>query len=133
MSTKTLLPALFIFFLVAVFLPLNICLADPIAPEAPAFFSWLPHGYGATMQVNNPPAARMEGLHGFRTAPEHIGSWSYPLWGWDVNGYFRGPQVPCPDPVMCQLPIGLIYPANGPLPPPPPPGVDPKSGPAAKK
>ena len=119
MSAKTLLAILSISVLFAGFFHGNLSYADPVMPEAPAFVSWLPHGYGATMHVNNAPGARMEGLHGFRGVPQYIGSWSYPLWGWDVNGYFRGPQVPQPDPVMCQLPIGLIYPANGPLPPPP--------------
>lgn len=131
MSAKTLLQVLLITMLLASFSHGNLCHADAVMPEAPAFLSWLPHGYGATMHVNNAPGARMEGLHGFRTAPQHIGSWSYPLWGWDANGYYRGPQVPQPDPVMCQLPIGLIYPANGPMPP--PPGDDPRTAHISKK
>jgi hypothetical protein len=81
-------------------------------PFAPASVSWLPHGYGQTMWVDNTPCVNFKGLHGFRTSPEHVGSWSYPLWGWDVNGFYRGPQVPEIDPVDCQLPIGLIYPEN---------------------
>jgi hypothetical protein len=81
-------------------------------PQAPATLSWLPHGYGQTMHVLNTPVSWQKGLHGFRSSPEHIGSWSHPLWGWDVNGYYRGPQVPDPDPGAFQLPIGLIYPAN---------------------
>ena len=117
MSAKTLLRMLLITMLLVSLFNGALCHADAVMPEAPAFFSWLPHGYGATMHVSNAPAGRMEGLHGFRTAPQHIGSWSYPLWGWDVNGYYCGPQVPQLDPVMCQLPIGLIYPANGPMPP----------------
>jgi hypothetical protein len=131
MSAKRLLIIVLIITFIVGYICAIKCHADPIVPEAPAFFSWLPHGYGATMHVNNAPAGRMEGLHGFRTAPQHIGSWSYPLWGWDVNGYFRGPQVPQPDPVMCQLPIGLIYPANGPMPP--PPSRDPRSAHVIKK
>ena len=131
MFAKTLLSLLFVSVLIAGFLCCNPSYADAVMPEAPAFVSWLPHGYGATMHVNNAPGARMEGLHGFRPTPEYIGSWSYPLWGWDVNGYFRGPQVPQPDPVMCQLPIGLIYPANGPLPP--PFGGDPRKPPVPMK
>lgn len=131
MSGKTLLQMLLITMLLASFFDGALCHADPVMPEAPAFFSWLPHGYGATMHVSNAPAGRMEGLHGFRTAPQHIGSWSYPLWGWDVNGYYRGPQVPRPDPVMCQLPIGLIYPANSPILPAPP--QDPRRAPLPKK
>jgi len=95
--------------------------ADPVMPQAPASVSWLPHGYGGNMRVQNTVATREKGLHGFRMSPSHIGSWSQPLWGWDVNGYYRGPQVPSPDPGLCQLPIGLIYPANGPVLPPPPP------------
>ena len=87
-------------------------------PQAPATASWLPHGYGGNMNVTNTVCTREKGLHGFRSSPEHIGEWSLPLWGWDVNGYFRGPNVPSPDPGMCQLPIGLIYPANGPVLPP---------------
>ena len=98
----------------------NVSWADMTPPpQVPACYSWLPHGYGQTMHTNSLPRYGMEGLHGFRSTPEHIGSWSYPLWGWDVNGYYKGPQVPCPDPGMCQLPIGLIYPANGPMAPPP--------------
>jgi hypothetical protein len=89
-------------------------------PQAPAKASWLPHGYGGNMHVHNTVCTRKKGLHGFRTSPEHIGEWSMPLWGWDVNGYYRGPNVPSPDPGMCQLPIGLIYPANGQMLPPPP-------------
>ena len=131
MSGKILIRMLLITMLLASFFNGALCHADAVMPEAPAFSSWLPHGYGATMHVTNAPAGRMEGLHGFRTAPQHIGSWSYPLWGWDVNGYYRGPQVPQPDPVMCQLPIGLIYPANGPMPPPPP--SDPRRAPFPKK
>ncbi|MEJ2716039.1 MAG: hypothetical protein P8182_02705 [Deltaproteobacteria bacterium] len=84
------------------------------APQAPAWISWLPHGYGGTMYAPNTLCSRKKGLLGFRNAPSHIGCWSQPLWGWDVNGFYRGPNVPEPDPVMCQLPIGLIYPENGP-------------------
>ncbi len=81
-------------------------------PAAPATLSWLPHGYGQTMHVIDTPISWKKGLHGFRSSPEHIGSWSHPLWGWDVNGYYRGPQVAEPDPGQFQLPIGLIYPVN---------------------
>jgi hypothetical protein len=96
------------------------CPAEPVFPQAPAQVSWLPHGYGGNMWVHNNRCSLQKGLHGFRTAPGHIGCWSQPVWGWDVNGYYRGPQVPYPDPGLCQLPIGLIYPDNGP--PPPNPG-----------
>jgi hypothetical protein len=89
-------------------------------PQAPADASWLPHGYGGNMHVHNTVCTRKKGLHGFRSSPEHIGAYSLPLWGWDVNGFYLGPNVPSPDPGMCQLPIGLIYPANGPVPPQPP-------------
>ncbi|HMK36614.1 MAG TPA: hypothetical protein VK463_16190 [Desulfomonilaceae bacterium] len=92
-------------------------LADPFAPNAPASMSWLPHGYGNTMHVVNTPISNFKGLHGFRPAPEYIGSWSHPLWGWDVNGFYQGPQVPEPDPGKCQLPVGLIYPSASPPPP----------------
>jgi hypothetical protein len=95
--------------------------ADPIFPQAPASVSWLPHGYGGNMRVQNTICSRKKGLHGFRLSPSHIGCWSQPMWGWDVNGYYQGPQVPSPDPGLCQLPIGLIYPENGPALPPPPP------------
>ncbi|MGB6067064.1 MAG: hypothetical protein WBG50_19835 [Desulfomonilaceae bacterium] len=101
--------------------PGDICRADPPFPQAPANVSWLPHGYGGNMTVYNTNCANQKGLHGFRPSPEYIGCWSQPLWGWDINGYYLGPQVPCPDPGMCQLPIGLIYPANGPMLPPDPP------------
>jgi hypothetical protein len=116
------------FFIVLIMMSVLVCLysghdckADMPAPQAPASYSWLPHGYGQTMWTHSLPRYGSEGLHGFRTTPEHIGSWSYPLWGWDVNGYYKGPNVPCPDPGICQLPIGLIYPANGPVAPPPSP------------
>jgi hypothetical protein len=89
-------------------------------PQAPAKVSWLPHGYGGKMWVDATICHWQKGLQGFRKAPSHIGCWSHPLWGWDVNGYYHGPNVPCPDPVMCQLPIGLIYPVNSPPAPPRP-------------
>ncbi len=88
-------------------------------PQAPATVSWLPHGYGSTIYVDNTVFTREKAIHGFRSSPVHTGSWGQPLWGWDVNGYYRGPQVPTMDPVECQLPIGLIYPDNAPPPPPP--------------
>lgn len=90
--------------------------ADSIVPlpQAPACKSWLPHGYGASMHIMNSLFSRKKVYHGFRTAPEHIGSWGLPLWGWDVNGFYLGPNEPEKDPVMCQLPIGLIYPENSP-------------------
>lgn len=97
------------------------CAADQPMPHAPAHFSWLPHGYGLTVHADNTTCSWQKGIHGFRSAPEHTGSWSHPLWGWDVNGYYRGPQVLKIDPADCQLPIGLIYPGNGPLVPPRPP------------
>ncbi len=94
--------------------------SQPPMPQAPASFSWLPHGYGGNMWVDDTLCHWKKGLHGFRTAPEHIGCWSHPLWGWDVNGFYKGPNIPSPDPAMCQLPIGLIYPENSPAVPPPP-------------
>ncbi len=96
------------------------CGAQQPMPQAPASVSWLPHGYGANMYLINSPASRMKGLHGFRSTPEHVGCWSQPLWGWDVNGFYRGPQVPERDPGQFQLPIGLLYPDNAPMMPPPP-------------
>jgi len=116
MSRLIIIPAV-----IAVFFATGLAQADPVMPQAPASVSWLPHGYGGNMRVPNTVSTREKGLHGFRTAPAHIGSWSQPLWGWDVNGYFLGPNVPSPDPGLCQLPIGLIYPENGPMLPPPPP------------
>jgi len=92
--------------------------AAQMFPQAPATVSWLPHGYGATMYVDNTVFTRQKALYGFRSSPQHVGSWGQPLWGWDVNGYYRGPQVPTVDPVECQLPIGLIYPENTPPMPP---------------
>jgi hypothetical protein len=96
----------------------GICQAQSPMPQAPAKLSWLPHGYGGRMYLDNTMWTRMKGLHGFRDTPVHIGCWSHPLWGWDVNGYYCGPQVPHPDPAKFQLPIGLIYPENGPPIPP---------------
>ncbi len=123
MSEKTLFRALLLAGLLVCLCFGGVSWADMIAPQAPACYSWLPHGYGQTMHTFSLPRYGMEGLHGFRSTPEHIGSWSYPLWGWDVNGYYKGPQVPSPDPGMCQLPIGLIYPANGPAPTDPSPNA----------
>lgn len=96
----------------------GVCQAEPAMPQAPATLSWIPHGYGANMHIDSTPCTRRKGIHGFRDTPVHIGSWSAPLWGWDSNGYYRGPQVTHPDPADFQLPIGLIYPENGPVVPP---------------
>ncbi|AFM26372.1 hypothetical protein [Desulfomonile tiedjei] len=95
-----------------------ISLAGQMFPQAPASVSWLPHGYGQTMYVDNTVFTRQKAIHGFRSSPYHTGSWAQPLWGWDINGYYRGPQAVQVDPVECQLPIGLIYPENTPPPPP---------------
>jgi hypothetical protein len=121
MFSKVTLAALLAAIILSHFGPGDVCRADQPMPQAPATISWLPHGYGGNMWVDNTWCANQKGLHGFRTSPSHIGCWSHPLWGWDVNGYYRGPNVPSPDPAMCQLPIGLIYPANGPMMPPNPP------------
>jgi hypothetical protein len=95
-----------------------VCHAEPVMPQAPATLSWIPHGYGGNMHLEDTLCTSRKGLHGFRDTPVHIGSWSAPLWGWDVNGYYCGPQEPQPDPADFQLPIGLIYPENGPALPP---------------
>ncbi len=101
----------------ALILSADPCPAGPRMPQAPSSFSWFPHGYGGNMDLQNSSIRRKKSIHGLRNTPSHTGAVSQPLWGWDVNGYFRGPQVPEPDPANCQLPIGLIYPANaGPLP-----------------
>ncbi len=99
----------------------NVIFAAEPPPHAPASVSWIPHGYGGCMWVHNTVCSRKKGLWGFRTAPRHIGCWSQPLWGWDVNGYYCGPNEPCIDPADQQLPIGLIYPEKSPPLPPPPP------------
>lgn len=91
--------------------------SDMPPPHAPAEVSWLPHGYGGPMDVTGLLYTRGKGLYGFRNAPSHIGCWSHAIWGWDVNGFYRGPNEPQIDPVDCQLPIGLIYPENGMAPP----------------
>jgi hypothetical protein len=98
--------------------PVPPALAGSPHPEAPASMSWIPHGYGGNMWVDNTFHTREKGYYGFRTVPMHTGAWSQPLYGWDVNGFYLGPQVPDIDPVTCQLPIGLIYPENGPMLPP---------------
>ncbi|GEM_PF-919263 len=116
-------PAIAVFIAItaaAYCLAVDPCAAQPGAPQAPASVSWFPHAEGATMYINNSPFTRMKGVHGLRNGPEYIGSISQPLWGWDVNGYYRGPQKSHPDPADCQLPIGLIYPVNGRALPPPP-------------
>jgi hypothetical protein len=105
-------------FVLILTLPVT-CFSEPYAPQAPAHFSWLPHGYGNTMHVVNSLCDTFKGYHGFRPAPEYIGCWSQPLWGWDVNGFYLGPQVPAPDPGECQLAVGLIYPDVNVAPPPP--------------
>lgn len=101
--------------------PADYSLAGQPPPNAPATVSWLPHGYGGKMWVQNTPRHNQKGYLGFRTAPEHVGCWSQPLWGWDVNGYFKGPNVAKRDPGKYQLPIGLIYPENTPMVPGPGP------------
>jgi hypothetical protein len=68
------------------------------------------------MQVFDTGYFLQKSYWGFRSVPEHAGSWGQPLWGWDVNGFYRGPNRPKPDPGMWQLPIGLIYPEHGPEP-----------------
>ncbi|MEW6352101.1 MAG: hypothetical protein AB1646_23870 [Thermodesulfobacteriota bacterium] len=97
------------------------CLAEPLIPQAPADMSWIPHGYGGPMYVETSVTTVQKGVYGFRDTPKHTAAWSQPMWGWDVNGFYAGPNVPCPDPGELQLPIGLIYPVNGPQLPPPPP------------
>jgi hypothetical protein len=92
--------------------------AEP-PPHAPASQSWLPHGYGSPMYAVNSGISRKKGYWGFRDAPRHIGAYSIPLWGWDVNGYYKGPQRLEVDPCDYQLPIGLIYPENTPYVPQP--------------
>jgi len=116
MAQKTFLVAL----LVGTLACGTVCMAQPTFTQAPANLSWLPHGYGANMYTDQTIWSNLKGLHGFRISPSHIGCWSEPLWGWDVNGFYQGPQVPVVDPVNCQLPIGLIYPSRMPAPPPPP-------------
>ncbi len=94
----------------------NVNAADSVMPPpwAPACHSWIPHGYGESMHIMNSMCTRKKVYYGFRTAPQHVGSWGMPLWGWDVNGYYRGPNELEKDPGICQLPIGLIYPENNP-------------------
>lgn len=91
-------------------------LAGSPPPQAPATVSWIPHGYGGNMPAMNTFHNREKTIYGFRDAPYHAAAWSEPMWGWDVNGFYRGPQIPEIDPVDCQLPIGLIYPEQGPYP-----------------
>lgn len=107
---------------------LDRCCGEPFMPHAPAGLSWLPHGYGGDMDLINSGISTQKGAHGFRISPAYIGCWSQPLWGWDVTGYYRGPNAPCPDPGMVQLPIGLIYPDNGPSVPPAPKPISKVSG-----
>jgi hypothetical protein len=95
-----------------------VCYAGDTDPSAPAAFSWLPHGYGGDMWVVNTNCGNWKDFHGFRVSPGYIGCWSGPVWGADVNGFWAGPNVPQPDPCAWQLPIGLIYPENGPMGPP---------------
>ncbi len=105
------------------------CRAEPLMPQRPADNSWIPHGYGGPMYVETSVTTVQKGVYGFRDTPTHTAAWSQPMWGWDVNGFYVGPNVPCPDPGELQLPIGLIYPVNGPrLPPPPPQYARPTKG-----
>jgi hypothetical protein len=92
--------------------------AQPVMPEAPATLSWIPHGYGGSMHLDATRCTKQKGLLGFRDTAVHVGCWSTPMWGWDVNGYYLGPQVMHPDPADFQLPIGLIYPEKSPMIPP---------------
>lgn len=114
MFRRLAIPAL----MIMVFAACGICHAEPEMPQAPATISWLPHGYGSPMHLDSTTCTSPKGLWGFRTTPGHIGCWSQPLWGWDVNGYFQGPQESGVDPGMFQLPIGLVYPEHGPMIPP---------------
>jgi hypothetical protein len=93
--------------------------AKKLEPEAPSTMSWFPHGFGGHMDLDNSYMRRRKVIHGLRMAPSHVGAIGQPMWGWDTNGFYRGPQELEPDPVDCQLPIGLIYPANGKALPPP--------------
>jgi hypothetical protein len=95
------------------------CQAKKLEPEAPTSLSWFPHGYGGNMDLDNSYMRRRKAIHGLRMAPSHTGAVGQPLWGWDTNGFYRGPQELEPDPGECQLPIGLIYPCNGQALPPP--------------
>jgi hypothetical protein len=112
MNSKRIAAIFIIALLIQAFLSMDLCRADNPFPEAPASVSWIPHGYGQTINVLNTPCSWAKGLHGFRSTPKHTGCWSQALWGWDVNGFYRGPQVAEPDPVDFQLPIGLVYPEN---------------------
>jgi hypothetical protein len=118
MSRHSTIPALLALFIATSLVVPSLCAADSYAPQAPANVSWLPHGYGNTMWVVNTRVSNFKGLHGFRPAPNYIGCWSEPMWGWNVDGFCTGPQVAEPDPGECQLPIGLIYPGSAPPPPP---------------
>ena len=113
MFRRLTIPFIIVVVTTACCFPFGLCAAQPRLPHAPAAVSWFPHGNGNTMYINNSLFSRMKGVHGLRYSPEYIGSISQPLWGWDVNGYYRGPQRFQPDPADCQLPIGLIYPVNG--------------------
>lgn len=90
------------------------CGADPVMPSAPASLSWLPHGYGATMRIDDPARVHLGALHGFRLSPAYVGCWSEPVWGWDVNSSIvcRPPVYPV-DPGKYQLPLGFVYSNRG--------------------
>ncbi len=121
MFRKLLIPTIMITTLFSLMSLGDRCWAEPLMPHAPADMSWIPHGYGGPMYVETSLNTVQKGVYGFRDAPKHTAAWSQPMWGWDVNGFYAGPNVPCPDPGELQLPIGLIYPVNGPQLPPPPP------------
>jgi hypothetical protein len=92
----------------------SLCAAEPGMPQAPASFSWLPHGYGATMRLDDPARVQINNLHGFRLSPAYVGCSSGPVWGWDVTTVTicRPPVYPL-DPGVYQLPLGLTYSARG--------------------
>jgi len=83
--------------------------AQYVPPEAPASWSWLPHGHGATMVSDHPFTGPPTQLHGFRVSPAYVGCVRLQVWGWDVNSRYVAPSSQGFDPGKLQLPLGLTY------------------------
>jgi len=83
--------------------------AQQSPPEAPAWWSWLPHGYGASILLEQPFWGPPAELHGFRVSPAYAGCIRLQVWGWDVNSFHAPPPVNAAEHPPSQLPLGLSY------------------------
>lgn len=106
---KTLCRAILFLFILSGTLLVEQADAQYVPPEAPAAWSWLPHGHGASMLSDHPFSGPPTQLHGFRVSPAYVGCVRFQIWGWDVNSRYVAPSAPEYDPAKLQLPLGLTY------------------------